>query len=458
MSKKNKILVGLMPFLFMIIIGNTTRVQAASASITNSKTVTQGDNVTVTASVNAGAWNLNLSGAGQSKGLVGQTSVTDNASASTSISFNATSVGTYTFTLKGDITDYYTEVPSNVSKTCTITVKAKDNGGSTNSGGSGDSSGGNNKNGGSTNSGGSTNNGSSTTTTSSTAELKMITTSPVDFKGFKSASEGPYKVTVENNVTTLNVSVSKKDNGQKVSISGNKNLDVGTNKVSVAVTSADGKNSKTYTIYVTRKSPEEEQEKTPNKPDEEDVKLALSSITLKDGYTLSPEFNSNIYEYTVEIKEDLKEFPIKAIATKDDAKIEITGNEELVEGENIVTIKVTSADEKEKVEYKIKVIKTLEKQVAAPIVTKTKTTPMDFNTFNEINNYSIAIIAMIVVITLIGIIAVILEYSNTRLALAEGDFEDNAQINTTKDYFNYGSTFIDEKPQKKRGRSKGKHS
>lgn len=455
MNRKKKVIGSFILFLFMIILGNTIDVQAASSTITNSKTITQGESVTITASVNAGAWNLTLAGAGQTKNLVGQTSVTDNASASTSITFTASNVGTYTFTLKGDITDYNTDQTSNVSKSCIITVKAKDNGGNT-----GNSS--TNNSGGS--SGTTTNNGGTTTTTSSTAELKMITTSPVDFKGFKSASEGPYKVTVENNVTTLNVSVNKKESGQKVSISGNKNLDVGTNKVTVAVTSADGKNKKSYVIYVTRKAEEnnDKEEQIPNQIDEtkENKKLGLSAIILDQGYTLSPEFSENIYEYTVNLNEDIKEFEINAIATQEDAKIEITGNKELKEGENIITIKVTSVDGKETVEYKIKVIKTLSKQTSAPIITKTKIAPIDFNSLNEINNYSVAIIVMVLLITLIGIIAIIREYSNTKLALEEGIFDDQAPINTTKDYFNYGSTFIDEEEPKKRGRSgrnRGKH-
>ena len=106
--------------LFVIAI---TKVEASSANISASSTsVTQGSSVTVTGSVTSGAWNLSLSGAGQSKGLVGQTGTTDNASASTSITFTASSVGSYTFTLSGDVTDYYTDENTSVKESITITV------------------------------------------------------------------------------------------------------------------------------------------------------------------------------------------------------------------------------------------------------------------------------------------------------------------------------------------------
>ena len=115
--------------IFVFIL-NVPVANAASASITGSKTVTVGQSVTITASVNAGAWNITLSGNGQTKELIGQTAVQGNSSASTSITFTPTKEGTYTFNLSGDITDYETEATNNVSRSCTITVKAKSSGSS----------------------------------------------------------------------------------------------------------------------------------------------------------------------------------------------------------------------------------------------------------------------------------------------------------------------------------------
>lgn len=448
MKRKSKIIGSLILFLFLIIIANTVKVQAASTSITGSKTVTQGEVVTITGSVTAGGWNLTLSGAGQSKHLVGQTSVTGNDSASTSITFTASDVGTYTFTLKGDITDFDTDVTSNVNKPCTITVKAPSTGVNTGTN-TGDS----------TNNGGSTSSGSentSTNTSASTAQLKMITTKPVDFSGFKSASTGPYKVTVENNVTSIDVVTSKKDGGQKVSISGNQNLDVGTNKVTVSVTSADGKNKMTYVIYVTRKSGDSENtEEKPNQIDnennkEEKEKLGLSAIILDEGYSLTPEFKTDIYEYTVNINEDLKEFPVNAISTQDDAKIEITGNTDLIDGENTITIKVISADGNETVVYTIKVIK--EKIETTQIEKKIQATPTYYNAYESIKNTSMIVTVIIGIVFFVATTSAIAEFRTYSKKLNVCKLEK-----TSKDNFNYGETIgevnIEEvKPKKHKGK------
>ena len=109
MRKSLKMTLITMIIAIVICMLNVTIVKAASSSITGSKTVTVGESVTINASVNAGAWNVVLSGNGQTKELVGQTATQGNSSASTSITFTPNKAETYTFTLSGDITDYETE-------------------------------------------------------------------------------------------------------------------------------------------------------------------------------------------------------------------------------------------------------------------------------------------------------------------------------------------------------------
>lgn len=125
MRKSLKMTLITMIIAIVICMLNVTIVKAASSSITGSKTVTVGESVTINASVNAGAWNVVLSGNGQTKELVGQTATQGNSSASTSITFTPNKAETYTFTLSGDITDYETEKTDSINKTCTITVKEK---------------------------------------------------------------------------------------------------------------------------------------------------------------------------------------------------------------------------------------------------------------------------------------------------------------------------------------------
>lgn len=203
---------------------------------------------------------------------------------------------------------------------------------------------------------------------------------PNDFSGFKSGTT-TYNATVPNDVTSVQVYAKVQAPGAKYSVSGPyKNLQVGTNKITVTVTAPDGKTTNTYTIYVARKSAKDE-EVTPNvieensenneqtgteNPEEnqEPETLGLLSIAIDEGHEiyLEPEFKTDVYEYTINLEEDLSEIPLTAIANRENAKVEITGNENLQDGENIITITVTDEETGEKVEYKITVKKVMAKQ------------------------------------------------------------------------------------------------
>lgn len=234
------------------------------------------------------------------------------------------------------------------------------------------------------NSGNSSNNsGNATNTASSNAKLSNLGITPNDFSGFKSGTK-TYNATVPNNVTSVQVYAKVQAPGAKYSVSGPyKNLQVGTNAIKVTVTAPDGKTTNTYTIYVARQAGKDE-EVTPNVIDEnnqeeenneqtgtenpeekqEQEKLGLLSIAIDEEYEiyLNPEFKTDIYEYTIELKKDLTEIPLKAIANRENTKIEITGNEDLKEGENVITITVTDEETEEKVEYKITVKKVMAMQ------------------------------------------------------------------------------------------------
>jgi len=104
--------------LFLI---SYTRVEAASYNISASKTsATVGENVTVTVTVTAGAWNLHINGA-VSGDLVGYDE-DSNVTKTKTFTLSPSSAGTYTVTLTGDITDYDTEVKTDgINKSVTVT-------------------------------------------------------------------------------------------------------------------------------------------------------------------------------------------------------------------------------------------------------------------------------------------------------------------------------------------------
>lgn len=286
----------------------------------------------------------------------------------------------------------------------------------------------------SSSSGSSSNNtgNSGSSSTSSSAELSMINTSPVDFKGFKSASSGPYYVTVENSVTQIKVSATSK-NGSTYSVSGNTELQVGTNKVTV--TAKKGSSTKQYYIYVTRKASNDEKI-TPNQIDkdedekgEEDKKLRLTNIILDDSLNikLDPNFNPEIFEYTVILGEDyldLEEILINAIANIEEAKVIIKGNENLVDGENIVIITV-EAKGYETVTYMIKVMKQkVEETIAEPVL---EISDDVLDNSDEILKKKIAICLLTSLIALIGIIFIAkqcYESTNDPKDYLQDDYED----------------------------------
>ena len=176
-------------------------------------------------------------------------------------------------------------------------------------------------------------------TTSSDATLKNLGIRPkeYDFTGFKPGTL-EYSVEVPNETSTINVYATATDSKAEISGVGEKTLKVGTNIFSVKVTSSDKKETKTYKLTITRKEKEEEpEEKTDEKEEDNKLKEGIKNITVS-GFTLSPEFDQEVYEYTLEVKDKKEKLDITTETTSDNIEVEIAGNENLKSGENIITI------------------------------------------------------------------------------------------------------------------------
>ncbi len=194
----------------------------------------------------------------------------------------------------------------------------------------------------------STNTSNTTVTTkSSNANLSNLGIRPHDFSGFK-ATTTSYKVAVPESTQTIEVYAKAQDSKAKVTGTGKKTLTNGDNKVDVVVTAEDG-TEKTYTINIVRGEQEEYTENSGN------GLLALRIGNLD----LLPEFNTNVYEYTAKyIGEDTK-LEIEAKPTDEDYSVEITGNENLQEGENTITILVSEKNGNNVATYQITLNKSL---------------------------------------------------------------------------------------------------
>ena len=418
--KKNIILKTLLIFiLFLIIITMKDAVYATgSFSISaSSQTVNVGDTVTIYIKGNNAYGQVNITASNSS---LSSSSVflQNDTKQVTLVAKNAGTINV-TATSGGSGLGDGDENPISGSKSLSINVKSASNP---------SNSGNNNNNLG--NSGNSSNNGSSN---NSSKTVKMITTSPVDFSGFKASNKGPYKVTVENNVSQLNVTVKYSD-GSKNAYT--KNLQEGSNKISV-----DG-----YTIIATRKTAEGEvipneidDEETTDKEDEQKQKLRLDNLVLDDNLNakLDPNFDSEVFEYTVILGNDyldLKELYINALPNIDGAKVTIEGNKELTDGETTVTIKV-EAEGYETVTYTIKVVKQeIVETEAEPVLEETDDV---LDNSKELMKKRIIISSLVCLITFIGIIFIAKEcYESTNNLKEKKNNKNRYNEDNDEEYIN----------------------
>ena len=192
---------------------------------------------------------------------------------------------------------------------------------------------------------------------SSNANLSNLGMNPNDFTGF-SENKTSYDVTVPNNVTQVEIYATKKDSKASLTGTGIKKLQEGQNTANVIVTAEDG-TTKTYTINIKRLSKNEKQDTTENldaKSSSNSKDLELSNLEI-EGVNLEPSFESSTYKYEISIKGEQSNLDIKASTNNTTDKVEIIGNENLQNGQNIITILVTNSKSDEVATYQIYVNK-----------------------------------------------------------------------------------------------------
>lgn len=352
------------------IIGISSKVQAASASISATKTTaTVGDSVTITVNINAATWNLKATGTGISGGkIVGYDPDENNTSTTKTYSLNTSSAGSYKIFLTGDVTDGTTSVTSEIDTYVIVTINnpapttptqpttpttptkpttPSNNGGSTTTKPS--------------------NNTTTTQTKSNNSKLSSLQIVEGVFSPEFAKNVYEYAVMVPNEITKLSIAASQEHSRATVRIVGNEELQVGDNTVEIIVTAEDGSTS-TYKIYATRALPELNlQTLSIYYIDENNQKVELK---------LEPQFVFNTYEYKSleKLSYTVKELQVDAIANRENAKVEIIGNKEIKAGKNEITIKVTLPNEEgleEQKTYKI-TIEREDEPVIVPLTTMQK--------------------------------------------------------------------------------------
>lgn len=150
-----------------------------------------------------------------------------------------------------------------------------------------------------------------------------------------------YYLIVDLSIDSVNIEAYPEDINSIVMIDGNTELQEGENTISITV-KAEAGNIKTYTLNVT-------------KTDNIDlVNANLKELSVK-GFNFYPSFKNNIYNYNLTINEKISQLEILVEPEIEGATYEIIGNENLVEGDNLIKIKVTAKDGEAKREYKLNV-------------------------------------------------------------------------------------------------------
>ena len=402
MNKKIlKNVVILLILLFGIFISNTVFAAGNFSVNKSSATIKEGKTTTFTIDGSSATGKVNITSSDVTVATVSSSSVWLENSSST-ITITGKKAGTATITVSGKVSDSKGE-ESVITKTISVTVEAEkiDNGDSNNN--SGGSTGSNN---GTTNNNTGSNSGTTTEqpeTKSTNAYLSTLGVTPkeYDFSGFKKTNL-TYSVTVPYEVDELKVLYKTAHSGAKVKVTGNSGFEVGSsNKITIKVTAEDGKTTKTYTIKVTKLAEEEEK---PGNIIEDDEGLYLTSLSI-EGIELSPEFSKDVYAYTATLSEiNVTEVEVNAEANKENTSIEISGNTNLVVGDNTINIVLKQEGSTIQTVYQI----TLTKES-----TLVATTGEDVNfmsgLIDNIKNYVIiAIIVVVLIITVIIILIVLL--------------------------------------------------
>lgn len=352
---KKKVFSILFAIILIFAIKNTC--QAANASISCEDNATVGKPMTIKVTGSGVQWNLELKANGKS---IAQSSELDNVNGNKSIAFSGTytpeSEGTVEFSLTGSVTEMSDGKTIKSFSPKSVAVKAKETASTQNNSSS------NNQSNGKTQNNTSTNASNSTATASKSTEARLknmgIKEKAYDFTGFK-RDRKEYSIEVPNKITSLTVYATPVDSKAKVAGTGKVTLKEGDNTVTVTVTAEAG-NTETYNLKIKRNTSAEDASGDTDETQTDNVSGAfgLSSLDIDD-VNLSPGFDTEIYQYTIDLKQDLSKLEIETIPTADDTTVEIFGNENLHEGENLITILVKNKKTGQTATYQITVNKTL---------------------------------------------------------------------------------------------------
>jgi len=201
-----------------------------------------------------------------------------------------------------------------------------------------------------------------------------------------------YTLLLDPSITNLIVQATPTNKNLNYEIKGNENLKYGENIITITVYSSDNNQSKTYTINALKT----------NEPDKYN---ALLSTLIIDNYPFNEDFFPETFDYTVKknTKENLVE--VFAYPQNSNATTEIKGNTNLKDGDNEITVTVTSENGLAKRTYNIQLYK-------GDILSKSESTISKTNTIKNTDTSNFITFVITSVIILIALLSIILIIKN----------------------------------------------
>lgn len=230
-----------------------------------------------------------------------------------------------------------------------------------------------------------------------------------------------YTVQVGTDVTELQLDAVPEDEKAKVNVEGNTDLKDGENKVTITVTAED-ESTTVYTLTV-------------NKTEEVTAAGPVLSNLEITGATLNPTFTPEVYSYTVNVPTGTTSLDITAETGDEDATVEITGNTDLKDGENLITIMIKKGEGEEQ-------------QVTTYQITVNVGEQADGNSSGP--NILLIICGVAAAIIIIAIIILIVINRKNKMDYDNEDDEDEDYENTTmlNQNFNYAEELKAERAEK----------
>lgn len=183
-----------------------------------------------------------------------------------------------------------------------------------------------------------------TTVKSSNNYLKSLSLSTGNINFNKKTTQ--YTIDVEEKFDSITIAAAAEHEKASVKGSGKVALEKGSNTINIVVTAENG-SARNYVLIVNRASEKIEEK--------EEIIGTLTSLTLKGvkdngeivEIFLNPEFATDVFYYECEIPEGINLIDVETEHDILDAIVEVTGNENLVEGENLINIIIKYTDENE---------------------------------------------------------------------------------------------------------------